>query len=193
VEHWSSYSCDGTEHKFFEQELLACAFVEGFADFLSMWIVGDRIANEPYGGDWGLENNWAFSDSLWVTNPVPGTDGLLVEGSVASFLYDLVDGATEKDSYTNTTGTDDDGFAVAASWLPDIIEYCKLNGANFNMSGPDQLVYCLEKSLAAQTIGSGLHSPSAWRSYSSVSWGVSLPVYDSLSIRSGWKYNMYGQ
>ena len=75
--------------------------VEGFADFYSMWISGDKLTTFPFAGDHGLENN---TYQGLPTNPPPGGDGVRVESAVAAFLYDIVDGPNEPDGTANEAG-----------------------------------------------------------------------------------------
>ena len=106
----------------------------------------------------------------------------------------MVDGANEPDGPTNGTGGDDaiDGFTVPAAWIANSINYCRLNGAALLMSGPDQLVYCLEQSTTAQSVGAALFAPSSWRIYTTVTFVPPVTAYSQTAIRRLWKYNMYG-
>jgi hypothetical protein len=193
LEPWGSYSCTGNQHSWTETENLSCAFVEGFADFYSMWLSGDRLTTQPYGGDHGLENNVDGGGN--VTNPPVGGDGVRVEAAVAAFLYDLVDGVNEPDAANNSPGGEEsfDTATFPASWLADVLVHCRLNGTVSRLDGPDQSVYCLENSTSAHS--ASLSFSTAWRSYSSLSFDQSIiwPAgYSSSLVRTLWKYNMYG-
>lgn len=193
IEPWRTYSCTNNEHFWTETENLSCAFVEGFADFLAMWVEGDRIVTLPFGGDYGLENN--VDEFGRATNPPANGDGVRVEAAVAAFLYDLVDGDTEPDSPSNTAGPAEsfDAATASAGWLADVLQYCSLllwPNTLRRLDGADELVYCLEKSLSAYSEASQFSS--AWRQYHAVGSERELPTFDQAMIRRLWKYNMYG-
>jgi len=192
VEPWATGSngCSDESHGWTETENIGCAMVEGFADFIAMLGAGTVIVTSPYGGDHGLENNLDASGQ--ATNPPAAGDGVRVEAAVAAFLYDMVDGESEPDGPTNQPGPSEqfDSLSASAGWLLDIMKYCRLNGQPLQLSGPDQLVYCIEGSTSAYSVASTYSA--AWRSYTSVSYKQSLPSYSQSLIRKLWKYNMYG-
>jgi hypothetical protein len=191
VDEWGSYSCTNNEHFWTETENLSCAFVEGFADFFAMWLVGDKVNTAPYGGDYGVENNVSGYPYGSPTNPPAGGDGVRVEAAVAAFLYDLVDGPDEPDGLGNTVGGEEswDGATYPAGWVADMIRYCNVGGVT-RMTGADQMVYCLEASLTGYT--ESRRWSTAWRSYGSLSYERTLARYSQPMIRRLWKYNMYG-
>ncbi len=182
IEPWREYSYSGDGHSWLEEEYHSCAFVEGFANFLSMWILGSALTTVPYGADYGLENN------LYGSTPTNSFDGVRVESAVAAFLYDLVDGTDELDSSTNTADGDDDDLQVPASWLANVMDYCVL-GSYSRLAGADELVYCLERSVSAYAVGDSLGD---WRSRTWGSWEQSLTVYGQDTIRAMWLQSFYG-
>jgi len=195
IEPWRTYSCSNNTHFWTETENLSCAFVEGFADFVAMWLEGDRLVTSPFGGDYGVENN--VDEIGGRTNPPPNGDGGRVEAAVAAFLYDLVDGDAELDSPSNTAGSPEsfDGAVFPASWIADVIQYCRLKPpAPFvtftRLDGADELVYCLESNLSAYTESQRFST--AWRQYQGLSFERTLPTFDQGMIRRLWKYDMYG-
>ncbi len=192
VENWSfaGGNC-GSGHSWSTKNTLGCAFVEGIADWISMVTIGSTISHSPYWGDYGIENN---EDTYFPTNPpaAPNNDGALVENSFASFLYDVIDNGTELDGFSNTIGAAEtwDNFATTPNNILSRIKYCKINGTITQLSGVDQLVYCLEGNTSAYSEASFL-SP-AWRNYSTVSFEQSVPPLNSAQIRALWEYNLYG-
>lgn len=156
-----------------------------------MWVAGREFVTSPYSGDWGLEHNTANG---YPTNPPnPGEDGMRVESAFASFLYDLVDLPDDWDSATNGSDGDyDDSVGVPGSWVADVIQYCRLDGAPLNMNGPDQLVYCMEGHTGAFAVAQSIYTPTHWRSYSTVTFEQTLSSQNEAEIRRNWKYNMYG-
>jgi hypothetical protein len=194
IDRWAASLCDDEngdgipEHGFTEPETLPCAFVEGFADFFSMWIAGDRLGTAPYSGDWGLENNSAFGAP--TNNPFE-FDGLRVEASVAAFLYDLVDGEYEPDGPNGFPGNAEawDNVTYPASWLANVMHYCRVD-SNTKLGGADQLIYCLERDTTART--ESLRWSIEWRTFSGVTFEQFVATYDKAMIRRLWKYNLYG-
>ena len=199
VESWGAYTCndsDGNgrpEHFWAETDNLSCAFVEGFADWLTMWVGGDRLVTAPYGGDYGIENNVDGYPSGTRTNPPPSGDGVRVEAAVAAFLYDLVDGNSEPDSPSNTAGSAEwfDTAVYPASWILDVMQFCRPGGVVTNLDGFDLLIPCLEGGTNTAFAESQRWSTS-WRSFNSIVWERTLAVYDKATIRRLWKYNLYG-
>lgn len=191
VEPWGSYSCTGSAHYWNETENLSCAFVEGFADWLGMWVGGDRLGTAPYGGDYGLENNY---DGIVPTNPPAGGDGVRVEAAVAAFLYDLVDGDSEPDSPSNTAGPAEwfDTAEYPASWILDVIQYCRPAGTVLNLDGFDLLIPCLEGGTTNTAYAESQRWSGAWRPFNTIVWERGLAAYDGATIRRLWKYNLYG-
>ena len=169
--------------------------MEGFANWVSMTTIGAIVSTSPFGGDHGLENNVYLGSP---TNPPSGGDGVRVEAAVAAFLYDLIDTGSELDGLTNGVGTNEthDSLSVSPGWVLDVIEHCTLRVSSsttvIKLSGADELVYCVENSVAAQAVASPLLAPSAWRTYLSVGFGQTLPTYNQALIRKLWKFNFYG-
>ncbi len=188
IEPWATYVCTDNAHGFTETENLSCAFVEGFADFASMWVGGSRLTTNPYGGDYGLEHNTTIGQS---TNPPADGDGVRVEAAVAAFLYDLVDGANEPDSFANTADGDEsfDAAAYAGTWISDVIQYCTV-GADSRLDGADQLVYCMENTTDARPESERWST--AWRVPGAITWSGPVTQQNQAVIRKLWKYNFYG-
>lgn len=104
----------------------------------------------------------------------------------------MIDNGTELNGFTNTVGAAEawDNFAATPNNILSRIKYCKINGTITQLSGVDQLVYCLKGNTSAYIAASFL-SP-AWRSYSTVSFEQSVPPLNSAQIRALWEYNLYG-
>ena len=193
IEYWGSAgtACTNGVHGFTEEENLPCSYREGFADFFGTWIAGEIVDTQPHGGDYGLENNLDAA-----AQPTNVFDGVRVEGAIAAFLYDLVDGAGEPDGIGNTVGASEsvDDVSFPASWLANVMDYCRVSELMFDMAldGWDQMVYCLEGDLTAHA-ESQLLGYSSWRSFPTVVPNTSQPPgYSKAAIRRLWKYNLYG-
>lgn len=189
IDHWYSYSCTNNQHWVYQVNTGSCAYVEGFADFFSVWIAGDSISVPSNGA--------RFTDYEAETRPFHGDvdgdpDGANIEGAAASFMYDLVDGPGDPDGPSNQTGADDDTFTGSAADLAYIMRYCTLTiffGSRDKLDGVDQLVYCSENSLAAQ---------SAYPQYFHLRTEVFLSVnavrpasWTQSVIRALWLYDLY--
>jgi hypothetical protein len=198
VENWSFEGPDclpGFAHQWEIKNTLRCAFVEGIADWLAMATIGPTIDHSPFGGDYGLENNIDFYPAGFPTNPPPppDNDGILVEGSIASLLYDVIDNGSEADGPNNETGTSEphvENLAATPNGILLRLKHCRINGTITALSGMDQFVYCLEGNTSAYAVASPL-SP-AWRPYSTVTFDQGVPPLDSAMVRAAWKYNLYG-
>lgn len=180
LEQWNYYFCsDSGTHYMGTEYTPSCAFVEGFGDFFAGWVAdADLIAGA--GSDYDLERN------LYKDNG----DGLLIEGAVAGFLYDLVDDANDPNGSNNqSTSSDDDSLSVDGSYVADVIQTCQLNSVT-KLDGMDQFIYCAEESLSAQNVAPTYSDE--WRtSYTSVSVSVSTPGLQA--IRALWLKNLYDE
>jgi hypothetical protein len=162
---------------------MECAFREGFAVFLAVWIVGNELTTAPpyYTTDHDIETQTFYTS----------TEGLLIEGSVAGFLYDLVDGSGTRDNAANSAAIEEtwDTAVYPASAIADAMETCTLYQSTTPTSylgAGDQLVYCLEGNLGAEG-----YTP-LWRT----TWDrltVTLPSgWNPTLVRTLWRRNLYG-
>lgn len=160
----------------------SCAFGEGFDDFFAGWIGGDELTSQ-LGSDYRFEGNEYRSVG----------DGLIIEGAVAGFLYDLVDSALDPNGLNNqSTGSDDDPVAFPGWFVGDVITTCTLNGYIDDPNGIDEFIYCAERAVDAENVGSQYSSH--WRSYISVSVAGSDPTgWSKQVIRDLWLHNLYNQ
>jgi hypothetical protein len=164
---------------------LQCAFVEGFATFLAVWVTGNELTNAPeyYTTDFDIETQTFYTYS----------EGLIIEGSVAGFLYDLVDGSGQRDNSSNSAPYEETwDTAVYPGWvIGDLMEACVLHQGSTlteRLSGADQLIYCLEGNVTAET-----YSPLWRKDWDSVTRNTTLPSgYNSALVRTLWRRNLYG-
>jgi hypothetical protein len=158
--------------------------VEGFADFFSGWVGGHKLTQ---GWNGGFLTDNALEENPWRSIG----DGSRIEGPIAGFFYDLVDGADEPDGTTNAADGEEafDGATYPGSYVADLLRTCQLTNPPAYLSeldGIDQFVYCAEQSLEARTLGTN------WRTYTSFSEGATEPVTWSRDmIRKLWRYNLY--
>jgi hypothetical protein len=158
-----------------------------------MVAVGQAIDHSPYGGDYGLEINVDYYPAGFPTNPppAPNNDGVMVEGAVAAFLYDLIDTGTELDGPNNEVGASEphqDNLAASANGVLQRLRYCRIDGSITQLSGMDQFVYCLEGNTSARQ--ENLPLTAAWRSYSTISFDQSVPPINSAMVRAACEYNL---
>jgi len=193
IEPWpSTYGCDPAGHNPAVPYSRACAFVEGFADFFSSWILSSR-----------LTGSYGYSDTNWESTSYASANGLITEGAAAGFFYDLADGSSDLDAYGNTSATEEsfDNAVYPGSFIANIIANCSpytntSSGAVFAnpLDGMDQVVYCIEGHVNAETIGPTYGG--SWRTqWDAVSWSptFSYPTgFSGTTVRTLWKWNFYG-
>lgn len=197
--HWSAiepwpdtYGCDPAGHNPAVPWNRACAFVEGFADFFSAWILGSRLTGE-----------YGYSDYNWETRSYAGPDGLITEGAAAGFFYDLADGPGDLDNYGNTAASEEsfDNAVYPGSFIANIIANCSPYTSTSTgnvyanpLDGMDQVVYCVEGHVHAEIMGPTYGSN--WRTqWDGVSWfpTFSYPTgFSGTTVRTLWKWNFYG-
>ncbi|HEX7239992.1 MAG TPA: hypothetical protein VF263_06975 [Longimicrobiaceae bacterium] len=192
IEPWpNTYGCDPNGHNPAVPWSRACAFVEGFADFFSSWILANRLTS-AYG----------YSDYNWETRSYAGTDGLITEGAAAGFFYDLVDGSGDLDAYGNTTAYEEtfDNAVYPGSFIANIIANCSPYTTTSTgylyanpLDGLDQVVYCVEGHVNAEIMGPTYGSN--WRTqWDGVSWSPSFSYptgFSGTTVRTLWKWNFY--
>jgi hypothetical protein len=160
-----------------------CAFPEGFATFLAVWVAGNDMTTGTE-SDYGIETHTFYANG----------DGMTIEGAIAGFLYDLVDGSGNLDNASNTAATEEtwDTAVFPGSFIADVMASCVLNigttGNKYYLSGGDQLVYCLEGNVSAEGY------TSQWRTtWDSITRTATLPAgYSSTLVRTLWRRNLYG-
>lgn len=117
-------------HQVLQASEYGCALSEGFANFHAVYVGGIR--------------------SAWYQTIVALTGGLSVgpkvEGAVAAFFFDLVDGSG---TFLETSESHDT-TQYPGSYVATIMKTCKYNTSS-RASGIDHIVYCLERSLSSRT------------------------------------------
>jgi hypothetical protein len=186
--HWKAIEAPanndcGPSHSINVPNQISCAFVEGFADFFSIWVAGDQLTT-GWNGGYATDN--ALEDNPWRTIG----DGSRIEGAAAAFMYDLVDGAPETDSPTNTSNGDEafDTATYPGSFVVQAMSACSFTLLVIGVSkldGTDQFVYCVERSLSAQPLGV------SWRTYNTITPPAAPTGWDPALIRRLWRYNFY--
>ena len=186
IEKPASYYCNPqNQHSISGQYNFNCAFVEGFADFFAMWVAGDSLRNSG-------SSDWALEVQTWYS----GKDGAQVEGAVAGFLYDLVDGPSDPDGYNNTPLESEtwDLVTYPGSFIALTMRECELSTSTTtfrDLYGSDDLVYCLENSLTARADAATFNSP--WYNYAAVNRWVANPSgFSQTAVRRLWRANFYG-
>jgi hypothetical protein len=161
-----------------------CAFPEGFATFLAVWVAGNELTT-GHNTDNGIETQTFYTNG----------DGINIEGSVAGFLYDMVDGSGQRDNAANTAAQEEtwDTAVFPGSFIADVMASCSLYQASTGaytqyLSGADQLVYCLEGNVSAEGY------TSYWRTtWDSLTRTATNPAgYSSTLVRTLWRRNLYG-
>ena len=188
IEPWMRYYCSPNGEHFIDRQYeFSCAYVEGFATFFAVWVAGDSLTNTYY-SDYTIENQTLYS----------GKDGAQVEGAVAGFLYDFVDGTTSPDGPNNETGTDEsfDGVSYPGSFVAGLMRNCEVISGTTTYTqfdGIDLLVYCMEGNTTAKQAAETLGYYS-WLSGDSVRRNATVPTgYSTDAVRRLWRQNFYGQ
>ncbi|HET7229959.1 MAG TPA: hypothetical protein VFJ16_08160 [Longimicrobium sp.] len=194
IEPWpNTYTgCDPNGHNPAVPWSTACAFVEGFADFFSGWILANRLTS-AYG----------YSDYNWELHNYASTEGLKTEGAAAGFFYDLADGTGDYDASNNTSAYEEsfDNAVYPGSFIANIIANCspytQTSTGTYTYANPldgmDQVVYCIEGHTNAEIIGPTYGS--GWRTqWDGVSWSPSFSYpsgFSGTTVRTLWKWNFY--
>jgi hypothetical protein len=125
------YSCPNP-HSISASTTLACALAEGFPDYYAVTVAGSRT------GSWltNIENG-AYSPTTANTN------GAIIEGAVASFLYDMTDAANETHDQT----------AYSGLYVADVVRTCEVYTTAWQLNtGVDHLVYCFMNSITDSSL-----------------------------------------
>ena len=132
----------------------------------------------------------------------------LIEGAVAGFFNDLVDGVSDPNGPSNETGNDDDSVTWPASYLGQVIRDCSVNwvvtpssGTYTQLDGINQWVYCAERSLAAQSLidpvsGTAYFAQGAlnYNGFAETASEPSCcPGHNLTTVRGLWLWNLYNQ
>lgn len=192
IERWTSAVSCPPDHYTHVFSGVGCAYVEGFATFFSVWMAsGELTQGNNYNTDHNIE-----TQTFYTSN-----DGLGIEGSVAGFLYDLVDGSVQRDNAANTGAYEEtwDTAVYPGSLIADMMSACApytlVNGVysyTYYLDGTDQLVYCLEGNVSAETYARTWST--RWRTtWDGVERTFTLPAgYSTTLVRTLWKRNLYG-
>jgi hypothetical protein len=165
---------------------LSCAYVEGWADFFAGFVRGDLLVATD-GSDYKFEHNSYYTASA---------DGSKIEGPVAAFFYDLVDGSSSPDGITNGTDGDDDAINYVASYLAQIVKTCTVrNGLTWiRPNGVDHVIYCMERTIDPTITGSSTYFPTRSPDPSDFAESATEPTgWSQSAIRILWKHNLYGE
>jgi hypothetical protein len=185
IDTWGSVSCHNNTHSINALNTYSCAFVEGFADFFSVWVMGDYLTSGQESGGYTTDNFLEQNTYRLIG------EGGGIEGAVAAFMYDLVDGAGEPDGANNQPDGDEafDVVAFSGADLRSTIRNCILGATKTTMNGVDQLAPCAERSVAARS-AVPIAFQGNWVAWNSVS-GGSPAYWSATEVRRLWLYNLY--
>ncbi len=197
IEPWQITSSCPTDHPFGSTTTLTCAFTEGFADFFSVWVSGSAITVNARYTDNAAEDNLERGNG----------NGSIVEGAVAGFLYDLVDGPSDPNGPQNQSGSDDDQVTWPPSLIIQTFQSCLLHATSTGLwhtklDGIDQFIYCLDLPDVSppwdpQTVinpSTGQRYFITGRLYDQTSVSVGFPpTWSKPYFRRLWLFNLFGQ
>jgi len=169
---------------------LGCAYTEGFADFHGVYTRRDALTN-TFASDYNIEHNVFYSSG----------DGSIVEGAVAAFLYDLVDGPGDPDGAANESDGDDDAVQYPGTYVATLMRTCNITYDFFGFhvrseNGIDDLSYCLERQVDPAVKNSSAYfvtRPSSNEAVSASEGATEPPSWSQSAIRTLWTHNLYGQ
>ncbi|HEU4700021.1 MAG TPA: hypothetical protein VFS40_12635 [Gemmatimonadales bacterium] len=178
---------------------LGCALSEGFANFHAAYVQGD-ILTYGFGSDYDMEDNRDYPGYYYngYTTLGVATDGSLIEGAVAAFLYDLVDGPSSPNSATNgPRGVDDDGVTLPGSYIATILSTCQTRSSGWlgyhRANGIDDIIYCMENQIDPAVTGSSVYFPTRGSDPNAFTEGAAEPAgWSAAAVRRLWTHNLYG-
>jgi hypothetical protein len=167
------------EHRISGAYNMQCAYYEGFADYHA------NVVNFPYFG-FNLESNSYYRGCIEYderdrcTEYASTIDGAIVEGAVASFLYDLTDPANESKDDLDYSGQ----YVAEIIKTCDVYNYYSWTRAN----GVDHLIACFENRIPNYDFSFSTRSlePTNYREQATEPTG-----WDYFPIRKNWNKNLY--
>ncbi|HEU4700005.1 MAG TPA: hypothetical protein VFS40_12555 [Gemmatimonadales bacterium] len=174
---------------------LGCAISEGYADFHAAITRGPglnyidvAIEINTY-----LQQATEYQDTVAVAHG-SADDGSIVEGAVAAFLYDLVDGPGSTTDGGYTISTDDDTVSWPGRWVADVFRTCEYQDlwGWHRPNGIDQIIYCMEQRLDPAITGSSTYFPTRSAPPLAIRHGQTNPTgFNPESVRALWVKNLY--
>ena len=185
IDPWvgSSYSCSSNgEHDVWTAYTTSCAYVEGFADFFAARVI-NSVDGTGSNGDFTSQNYLEGNPGRTVGN------GLLIEGTFAALLIDLVDSSSDADGISG----DDDALTISHYDLTQIMRQCRMSSPNTALlTNTDQFVYCTAGSVSERSYAPSTYL-STWAVYSGLSYDATTTLPSQSTFRSLWLYNFYNQ
>jgi hypothetical protein len=184
IEPWGALDACPDPHYVNDPTGLGCAFREGFADFAAAWVAGTALDGTSFAPRLIEADRW-----LEPNRPAGAGsdyDGSIIEGAVAAFLFDMVDG-----TYTNDgVSGDDDTVEWPGSYIADLISTCYVDGTVTRVSGIDQFIYCAENNPQAYTA----NPFNSWRVYpgsTAIEYATEPAGWSPSKVRALWRWNLY--
>ncbi len=182
IEPWATYQC-GSPDNYHDPDLpytTSCAFVEGFADFFAARVINSIDGALSFGD--GLRQGILEDNQTRTVG-----NGVLIEATLAAFLLDLVDTASDVDGIAG----DDDAVAISLYDLSQIMKECRPTSPTTSLlGGSDQMVYCV-----AGSIDERAFVPSwaigSWVVHGGISYDASTPLPSQSLVRALWRLNFY--
>jgi hypothetical protein len=170
-------SCPATTPALTQASDQYCAYAEGFAAFYAAALWGSA------------ESNFNAVRSPSISS---GTDGSVVGGSIAAFLYDRYDSAD--DAGETGAGRYFDTISLPGTYLATVMRTCRttlLSGISGQFPHViDRLIACLENNT---NLYSPAYFPTTHHVVAYSEQAAEPAAWNSAAVRSLWRYDLYGQ
>ncbi|MEP6621441.1 MAG: hypothetical protein ABJE47_19095 [bacterium] len=179
---------DCSPHYFDDGHTLACALVEGFADFHSFVVNGPIVFSLT--ADYSKPCTYRPSPISSCSTYSSTAQGAYVEGAIASFMYHMID----------TTNYSHDAVTYPVSYVAELMQSCAQGAVHAD--GIDSFIYCAEHNLDTSLWSTywpklGLDIPQSYTSRGVGGWysqSATTPSgWSASNIRTLWKWDLYRQ
>jgi len=126
-----------------------------------------------------------FEDNEDWPGLLGATDGSIIEGAVAAFLFDLADAYSIVEPW--------DTLAFPGTYIADIVVSCKVNGL-YRADGVDHLIFCFEQEVdSSLAISPHTYFPTrVANTYGQWNSAGTPPGWSQSAVRATWIRDLYG-
>lgn len=147
-------------HNIDEASNASCAYTEGFADYVGAWFTG-------YLGSF-------FASGAWQPDKNGVTDGNIIEGAFASWLWNM--------------------GVYSGTYIADVIATCRVVAGSVltPATGPDHFTYCFENRIDSLVTGNPAYFPGRVDPTLFLEDATEPGNWNADNIRTVWVNNLYG-